>query len=363
MHMDGVNGITQCPIARGDHFEYKFDTTQYGSSWYHSHYSVQYADGAVGPMTIHGPSSDEWDEPINPPLIMTDWGHNSAFEAVSTELLLPDILLNGRGNITRYNNNIWNQTTIKDPYSITFEPRHKGYAIKKYLLRIINTSFDTTFVFSIDNHNMTIISADFVPIVPYKGSSLLVGIGQRYNVIVEANPVVGFDERNPLPKDGNFWIRTQEAHCFFKTNGSAGYEKTGILRYDNSSRTMPTSLPWSNISLDCSDEDYRNLHPILQWDVPTLPANGDDGKDEKYGEDFSFLRDGSPPNPPYPLAKWTLDSDELFTPIRVNYTSPTFLRLNDTNWNVLERIVPENYTDKSWVCVSVIFPFLDNRLQ
>lgn len=23
---------------------------QYGSSWYHSHYSVQYADGAVGPL-------------------------------------------------------------------------------------------------------------------------------------------------------------------------------------------------------------------------------------------------------------------------------------------------------------------------
>lgn len=50
MHMDGVNGVTQCPIAPGDSFNYTWRAMQYGSSWYHSHYSVQYADGAVGPI-------------------------------------------------------------------------------------------------------------------------------------------------------------------------------------------------------------------------------------------------------------------------------------------------------------------------
>ena len=50
MHMDGVNGITQCPVAPGDSFNYTFRAMQYGSSWYHSHFSVQYADGAVGPL-------------------------------------------------------------------------------------------------------------------------------------------------------------------------------------------------------------------------------------------------------------------------------------------------------------------------
>ena len=50
MPMDGVNGVTQCPIAPGDSFTYSWKAQQYGSSWYHSHYSVQYADGAVGPM-------------------------------------------------------------------------------------------------------------------------------------------------------------------------------------------------------------------------------------------------------------------------------------------------------------------------
>lgn len=50
MHMDGVNGITQCPIAPGSTFTYEWKVMQYGSSWYHSHYSEQYGDGAVGPI-------------------------------------------------------------------------------------------------------------------------------------------------------------------------------------------------------------------------------------------------------------------------------------------------------------------------
>ena len=50
MNMDGVNGVTQCPIAPRDSFTYTWKAMQYGSSWYHSHFSVQYADGALGPM-------------------------------------------------------------------------------------------------------------------------------------------------------------------------------------------------------------------------------------------------------------------------------------------------------------------------
>ena len=38
---DGVNGVTQCPIAPGHSYTYKFLAGQYGTSWYHSHYSLQ----------------------------------------------------------------------------------------------------------------------------------------------------------------------------------------------------------------------------------------------------------------------------------------------------------------------------------
>lgn len=71
MEMDGVNGVTQCPIAPGKTYTYKFRAMQYGTSWYHSHYSLQYSDGLVGPLTIHGPSSSNYEE-AKDPILMTD---------------------------------------------------------------------------------------------------------------------------------------------------------------------------------------------------------------------------------------------------------------------------------------------------
>lgn len=41
VEMDGVNAVTQCPIAPNDTFTYKFRAIQYGTTWYHSHYSLQ----------------------------------------------------------------------------------------------------------------------------------------------------------------------------------------------------------------------------------------------------------------------------------------------------------------------------------
>ncbi len=48
----------------------------------------------------------------------------------------------------------------------------------KYLMRLINTAVDTDFIFAIDNHKITVMSSDFVPIEPYVTDSVLVGIGK-----------------------------------------------------------------------------------------------------------------------------------------------------------------------------------------
>jgi FtsP/CotA-like multicopper oxidase with cupredoxin domain len=77
--MDGVNGITQCPIKPGDSYTYTFKATQYGTSWYHSHYSLQYADGLLGPITIYGPTAGTYDE-AKDPILLSDWSHRSAFK-------------------------------------------------------------------------------------------------------------------------------------------------------------------------------------------------------------------------------------------------------------------------------------------
>ncbi|KAK4941993.1 hypothetical protein LTR10_018174 [Elasticomyces elasticus] len=345
MHMDGVNGVTQCPIAPGDTFNYTWRAMQYGSSWYHSHYSVQYADGAAGPITLHGPSSASYDEPKTP-LLLTDWGHNSAFEAIWTELKDPSILLNGRGNVTRYNNTVHNETAIPTPYTITFDQPTNNKP-KRYLLRIINVSFETTFVFSIDNHLLQIVGADFVPIHPYTNTSLLIGIGQRYHVVVTADPLA--NPGSPIPKDGNYWIRTWRASCFvFPQSNSTGYEKAGILRYDNNSQALPTTSPWGpnpygNISLHCSDETYSSLRPILPWTIGPA-ANG---PPDQGGESFTVQLQKNANI--FPLALFSVGTDD-FVPLQIDYSNPTFLKLGYAGkWDARSVVIPENYTDTDWV--------------
>lgn len=130
LEMDGVNAVTQCPIAPNDEFTYRFQAVQYGTSWYHSHYSLQYGDGLVGPLTIHGPSSANYDE-ARDPILMTDWNHRSGFQDFQQELTAPppptmnSILLNGKGSFAGAGNNGYKYSTtfkrVKVSLSINFE--------------------------------------------------------------------------------------------------------------------------------------------------------------------------------------------------------------------------------------------------
>ena len=51
---DGVPSVGQCPIAPGASHRYVFRASLYGTSWYHSHYSAQYADGLFGAIVVYG---------------------------------------------------------------------------------------------------------------------------------------------------------------------------------------------------------------------------------------------------------------------------------------------------------------------
>ncbi|KXH66883.1 Lcc2 [Colletotrichum salicis] len=360
MHMDGVNGITQCPIAPNFTFIYQWNATQYGSSWYHSHYSVQYADGLQAPITIHGPTSFPYDEAIEP-ISMNDWANNSAFQNLYISPSAQDILLSGFGNIARFTGGgIENTTEIPRGYEIWFddiEPNPKTRA-KRYLLRLVNTAFQSTFVFSIDNHNFTVVEADFVPIEPFNATSLLIAIGQRYHIIVEATPVVNSSnpDANPIPKDRNFWIRTHVPLNITTNQTMEGgatvdannYMKTGILRYDNSSTADPTSTAW-NISLVVSDTEFNDkLVPTVPWTVGP-PSNG------RVGEQFNVadLNNAANHNGPYSTAFFSFerpDSKDV-RPFQTTYGNPTFLNLDNVGdeWPTGWVVVPENYTADDWV--------------
>jgi FtsP/CotA-like multicopper oxidase with cupredoxin domain len=178
---DGVPSVGQCPIAPGSTMTYLFRADVYGTSWYHSHYSAQYAGGALGPMVINGPETVAYDIDVGP-VMLSDWYHQDYFTLVNETM---------NGVVPASNNNLINGK-MNYPCANTTLPCTPNAGIskfqfqsgKKHRLRLINTSAEGIQKFSIDNHTFTVIANDFVPINPYTTNVITLGVGQRSDVIV-----------------------------------------------------------------------------------------------------------------------------------------------------------------------------------
>ena len=165
--MDGVPGLTECPIPPGGTKVYRFQATQYGTSWYHSHYSVQYADGVLGPIVIRGPTTKNYDVDLGA-LPLTDWFHTPSFTVNAAALHA-----NGPPIADNYLVNGSMTSQFGGQYSVTtLTPG------KTHLLRFINTGINNWAHVGIDGHELTVVAADFVPIVPYTTSSLSIAVGK-----------------------------------------------------------------------------------------------------------------------------------------------------------------------------------------
>jgi len=373
MQHDGVNGVTQCPIAPGVTSTYRWKAMQYGSAWYHSHYSDQYADGLLGPITLHGPSSGNFDHAADIPTLMTDWRHGSIFDktpAGKKEFNIQSILLNGTGDVTQFGEQE-KKTDIPKPYTLVFDKKETGKRAKRYLLRLINTSIQSTFVFSIDNHLLTIVSADFVPIYPYSNTSVLIGIGQRYNVIVEADPRARTDPSQPMAekdKLDEFWIRTWVANnCGGDRHPkfSETYMQTGIVRYNANSDAKPKSKAWDGIAFRCSDETYTSLRPVLPWTVGR-PINNMPNR--KTGlQHMSIVTGNGKQFKDFPKAGFAfrnVSNDNAkfsFTPLQIDFADPIMLHLNDSEpgwpqhpfWEIYPEARDSKPNDVDWVWLAI----------
>ncbi|KAJ9623971.1 laccase, multicopper oxidase, benzenediol:oxygen oxidorectuctase [Taxawa tesnikishii (nom. ined.)] len=270
---DGVPGVTECPIAPGSSRTYSFQVTQYGTSWYHSHWSAQYGDGIKGAIVINGPATQNYDIDMGPFLIQ-DYLYKSVFELEDQAKSAPPSGDNGLIN-----------GTMKSPDgtkgTYLMKTLTKG---KKYRLRFINTSVDNQFHVSLDNHIFTVVSADFVPVKPYQAQWLMLGIGQRYDVVITANQAAG-----------NYWFRAEVPsgglcganQASIGPSGSDTQRIRAIFSYDTATSGTPNSTAFANPrSGDCVDE--TQLAPY--WDS-FVPSNAFDAFDH-----FTFLNVSEDPS-------------------------------------------------------------------
>ncbi|PCG96276.1 Multicopper oxidase, type 2 [Penicillium occitanis (nom. inval.)] len=181
---DGVPSISQCPIAPEKSYTYSFTADQYGTSWYHSHYSAQYADGTFGAMIIYGPEHVPYDIDVGP-VLLTDYFHTRYYPLVQRYTGSQDVpnsdnnLINGKMN---YDCSLADNTKCVPNAGLSKFRFESG---KIHRLRLINAGAEALQKFTIDEHEMTVIATDFTPIRPYKTKVVTLGVGQRADVLVE----------------------------------------------------------------------------------------------------------------------------------------------------------------------------------
>lgn len=238
---DGVPSVVQCPSAPNTTYTYKWRAEAYGTTWYHSHFAVQAWDGVFGAIIINGPATANYDTDLGT-IFLNDWSHQSMTSLYYgvAELTGPPTLDTG----------LINGTMVSDQGGAYFETKFE--AGKVHRLRLISAAVDTTFKFSVDEHNMTVIANDLVPVVPYSTETLSLTNGQRYDVIIDATQ-----------STGDFWMRSiPQAACSENANTD---NILGIVRYDSSSTSNPNSTAWG-FTDECVDPN-GSLEPWVEVSV------------------------------------------------------------------------------------------------
>ena len=266
---------------------------------------IRYSDGVVGTMIIDGPATANYDfdlgaYPIN------DWYYTPAFTLgpLIQHGAFPrgppsgdNILINGTNVNTRGGTN-------PGAYS-----RVKLIKSKKYRLRLINTSTNDNFKVGLDGHTMQVITSDFVPIRPFTTQWLFIGIGQRYDVVINANATVDSYWFHVVPQDG----------CANNLNKNA----LSIFTYDGATNETPSDVTRANAPAvaDCADPN-ASLIPYVKLNVPqsgAVPASSNLDLGFAVTQDTNGITN----------IQWTLN----FTAIQVPWNKPTVQYVRDNNFD------------------------------
>lgn len=206
--MDGVPGVTTPAVAPGGTFTYDFVVPDAGTHWFHPHTGLQLDTGLYAPFIVDDPREksdydhdwvlmlDDWTQGVgpDPQQIFDDLiaageqqqsGHMGGMHMGGMDggdVSYPLFLINGR--------------PPADPDTLRVKP---GDRVR---VRIINAAADTIFTVAVGGHRMTVTHTDGYPVKAVAADSLRIGMGERYDVLVDVREGVFPVVAEPVGKTG-----------------------------------------------------------------------------------------------------------------------------------------------------------------
>lgn len=177
-------------------------------------------------------------------------------------------------------------------------------------------STDSHFKFTIDNHVMTVHSADFTPIEPYNTTMLNLFIGQRYDIVVNADQPIA-----------NYFMRLIPSE---KCTNITNPDLTAILHYDGADDSYPTSTPYPVPTMECVDE--TDLVPVVVRNAG--PFSFSSGMDITIDEDMLKTQG---------IFSWNVNGSSF----KIDWSDPTLMLVenHDKSYPSEYNVLPLNGTD------------------
>ena len=197
--MDGVPDLTQPAVLPGQTFPYEFTVPDPGTYWFHPHFGLHLDRGLYAPLVVEDPNEpggydrehtvvlDDWIDGIgkSPEDTLGDLraglgGHAAhGGGGADAEPMSAGPLLGGEhpGDVL-YPIYLVNARRAADP--VTLDAR-QGERLR---LRLINVASDTPFRVALGGHRMTVTHADGFPVEPVTVDALMIGMAERYDVVV-----------------------------------------------------------------------------------------------------------------------------------------------------------------------------------
>ncbi|MFF2080925.1 multicopper oxidase family protein [Kitasatospora sp. NPDC058162] len=232
--MDGVPGVTQEAVRAGASFDYRFALAHPGTYWFHPHSGVQQDRGLYAPLIVEDPKEplsydkewvvvlDDWVDGVDgstPDAVLAElakgmgemggtggtggmggmdhsghgmpgMGAGSAPSAPSasaaptgpSRMLMgaASPLLGGDAGDVSYPFHLVNGRLAGAPETFAAKP---GDRIR---IRLINAGGDTAYRVALGGHELTVTHTDGFPVEQATTQALLLGMGERYDVLVTA---------------------------------------------------------------------------------------------------------------------------------------------------------------------------------
>ena len=152
---------------------------------------------------------------------------------------------------------------------------------KTHRLRLVNAGGDGIQRFAIDGHKMTVIANDFVPVIPYHTDVVILGVGQRTDILVTATSNVS----------SAFWMRSNFtlAPCGIANQPLAlaaiYYPLANTSALPKSTATSPSvevncgnvyfsgGLKANDNLVDCKAGTVGSNHSLVSYDTPHNTSN------------------------------------------------------------------------------------------